>query len=171
MPQLLKRWEEHTFHLLGQPIQLKVKAPHFAEEGEFNKRLMAWGRTATKARDAFKAAKDGGTVPSSEDADALFSSIDPQWAEGVFEKCVRVVDPIQLEDEPDASPITTGKDLFEVANGALVMEVLSKVGEQARLGVAEGKASSSPSTSGLAGMSDAGASPATSIESGDGPTP
>jgi hypothetical protein len=171
MAQLLKRWEEHTFHLLGQPIRLKVKAPHFSEEGEFNKRLMAWGRTAAKAREAFKIAKEGGTVPSTEDADALFSSLDPTWAAGVFESCVRVVEPIQLEDEPDAPPITTGKELFEIANGALVMEVLGKVGEQARLGLPAGKASSSPSTSEPAGVSDAGASPATSTESADGPTP
>lgn len=171
MPQLLKRWEEHTFHLLGQEIRLKVKAPHFSEEGQFNRNLMAWGRTAAKAKAAFEAAKEGGTVPAAEDSDALFGSIDPEWAAGVFEKCVRPTEPIGLDGEDGAPPITTGRELFDVANGALVMEVLGKVGELSRLGAAEGKASSSPSTSEPAGTSDGGDSPATSIEPADGPTP
>jgi hypothetical protein len=171
MPQLLKRWEEHTFHLLGQPIRLKVKAPHFAEEGEFNRQLMAWGRKATKAREALKASKDSGAPLAAEATDELFQSVDPKWALSVFEKNVRLSEPIELEDEPGGGSITTSGELFDIATQALVMEVIGKVGEMARLSLSEGKASSSPSTSGPAGTSDAGGSPATSTESGDGPTP
>ena len=165
--QLLKRWEPATFHLLGQEIRLEVRAPHFSEEGEFNRRMMTVGLKARPAQEALRALQAGEDFPA-DALDALFASVDPKWASGIFARYVRLPDPVTFEGE---EPITTGAALFEAANGALVQAVLQKVGELSRLGAAEGKAFSSPSTSGPAGMMPDGASPATSTGSGDGTTP
>jgi hypothetical protein len=166
MPQLLKRWEAATFHLLGQEIRLEVRAPHFSEEGEFNRRMMAVGLKARPAQAALEALRAGQEI-APDALDALFASVDPKWAAGIFAKYVRLPEPVVFDGE---EPVTTGAALFDVANGALVQEVLQKVGEMSRLGAAEGKVSSSPSTSGPAGTMADGASPVTSTGSADGPT-
>ncbi len=168
MTQLLKRWEESDFELLGQRIRLKVKAPLFDEAPEFLRKMTAFGRSAVKARDATA----GDVEAQASGADSMFASLDAKWVQDVFTKCVRPSEPILVEDEPDAKPIQTGADLYEVANAALVLQVLAKVQELVMLGAAEGKASSSPSTSAAGtGMTDAGGSPATSTEPGDGTAP
>jgi hypothetical protein len=167
MPQLLKRWEAATFHLFGQEIRAEVKAPSFADEPEFNRRMLAFAGKAKGARAALAALQSGAEVPE-ESYEALFNAIDPAWAGDVFAKCFRLREPVQLEGE-EGAPIATGAGLFEVANGPFVMEVLNKVAEMSRLGAAEGKASSSPSTSEPAGKIVDGASPAMSTGNGDGP--
>jgi hypothetical protein len=167
MPQLLKRWEDATVHLFGQEIRIRVKAPSFSAEPEFNRRMVEFGMKAKPARAALAALASGEELPAGT-YEALFDTIDQKWAASIFEGCVRVPEPISLEGEEEA-PITDGAGLFAVANGALVMEVLNKVSEMSRLGAAEGKASSSPSTSGPAGKTDAGASPAMSTVTADGP--
>jgi len=169
MPQLLKRWEAATFHLFGHEIRAEVKAPSFSDEPEFNRRMMGIGAKAAPARAALAAIESGQEVPA-EVYEALFSAADPKWSAEVFAKCVRVPDPITLEGE-EGEPITSGAGLFEIANGALVMEVLNKVSEMSRLGAAEGKASSSPSTSGPAGTTSDGGSPVTRTETVDGVAP
>ncbi len=169
MPQLLKRWEAATFYLFGQEIRVEVKAPSFADEPEFNRRMMQFGAKAAPAKEALIALKEGREL-SPEVYETLFSAVDPKWAATIFEKCLRLPEPVTLEGE-DGTPITTGTGLLEIANGSFVMDVLNKVAERARLGAAEGKASSSPSTSGPAGTTSDGGSPVTRTETVDGVAP
>jgi len=169
MPQLLKRWEAATFHLFGHEIRAEVKAPSFADEPEFNRNMVSFGMKAKPARAVLAAMATGEEIPA-EAYEGLFNTIDPKWAGSIFAKCIRLPEPIMLEGE-DGSPITTGAGLFEIANGTLVMEVLNKVAEMSRLGAAEGKASSSPSTSGPAGTTSDGDSPAKLTETVDGVAP
>jgi hypothetical protein len=164
--QLLKRWEESTFELLGQSIRLKVKAPLFDEAPEFLRKMIAFGRAGVKASTA------EGVDAQASGADSMFASLDAKWVRSVFAGCIRPSEPILVEDEPDAKPIQTGAELYEIANAALVLQVLAKVQELVMLGAAEGKASSSPSTSAVGtGMMDAGGSPVTSTGPEDGTAP
>ncbi len=168
MTQLLKRWEEGTFDLLGQKIRLKVKAPLFDEAPDFLRKMMVFGRAGFKAQHA----EAGDVEAQASGADSMFASLDPKWVRDVFTKCVRPSEAILVDDEPDAKPIQTGADVYEIANASLVLDVLAKVQELVMLGAAEGKASSSPSTSAAGtGTTDAGGSPVTSTEPGDGIEP
>ncbi len=168
MTQLLKRWEERSFHLLGQSIRVKVRAPLFDEAPAFLRQMMAFGRAGLKTQQA----EGSGLEAQASGADSMFGSLDPKWVRDVFSKCVRPAEPILLEDEPDAKPIQTGADLYEVANVALVLDILSTVQELVMLGAGEGKGSSSPSTSAAGtGTTDGGGSPATSTGPGDGTAP
>ncbi len=165
MTQLLKRWEEGTFDLLGQKIRLKIKAPLFDEAPDFLRKMTVFGRAGLKAQQA------EGVDAQASGADSMFASLDPKWVKDVFAKCVRPSEPILIDDEPDAKPIQTGADVYEIANAALVLDVLAKVQELVMLGAAEGKASSSPSTSAAGtGTTVDGGSPVTNIEPEDGPT-
>lgn len=152
---LLKRWHEKTFHQGGQPLALKLKALSFSESPEFLRKLMAVSRAAQAAQ------KDGSV-------ESIFTALDPEWVKAVFTKWVRPTAPIELED---GGKVETGEALFDVVSPGVAAAVLFEIQKLAMLTEAEGKGSSSPSTSEPAGMSGAGASPATSIESGDGPTP
>lgn len=165
MTQLLKRWEESTFDLLGQTIRLKIKAPLFDEAPDFLRMMTAFGRSAVRAQGTAEDDLEG----KASGVDSMFGSLDPKWVRGVFSTCVRPAEPILVEDEPDEKPIQTGADLYEVANAALVLQVLAKVQDLVMLGAAEGKASSSPSTSAAGtGMTDDGGSPATITGPADG---
>jgi len=145
---------------------LKVKAPLFDEAPDFLRKMTAFGRAGVKAATA------EGVDALASGADSMFASLDAKWVREIFTKCIRPSEPILLEDEPDAKPIQTGADLYEVANAALVLQVLVKVQELVMLGAPEGKASSSPSTFAAGtGRTDAGGSPATSTEPGDGSAP
>ena len=123
MSQLLKRWEPSTFYLLGQEIRLEVRAPHFSEEAEFNRRMMTVGLKARPAQEALRALQAGEEI-APEALDALFASVDPKWAAGIFARYVRLPEPVTFDGE---EPITTGAALFDAANGALVQAVLQKV--------------------------------------------
>ncbi len=171
MSQLLKRWDEGTYDLFGQRIRLKVKAPLFDEAPEFLRKMTAFSRTAALAQSAVGTGDVEATVGG---ADSMFAAIDTKWARDVFLKCVVPIEPIFVEDDgPDAKPITTGAELYEIANIPLVLQVLYKVQRMAMLGPTEGKASASPSMSGAGPgqeIPDSGNSPAMSIEPVDGPT-
>jgi len=168
MTQLLKRWEEGTFDLLGQQIRLKVKAPLFDEAPDFLRKMTAFGRTAGKAQ----LAMTEGAEALANGADNMFAALDAKWVRDVFTKCVRLAEAILIEDEEGAKPIQTGADLYEIANAALVLQVLAAVQRLVMLGADEGKAFSSPSTSDAGtGMTDAGVSPATNTGPGDGTAP
>src|SRR5512139_3283703 len=124
MAQLLKRWEEGTFDLLGQQIRLKVKAPSFDDAGEFLRKMAAFARAASRAQTAVRTGAD----ETGEGAESMFAAIDAKWTREIFAKCVRPVEPILVEDDgPDGKPIQTGAEVYEVANTALVLQVLYKV--------------------------------------------
>jgi hypothetical protein len=152
---MLKRWHEKTFHQAGDPLALKLKALSFLEGPDFLRRMMGVARAAAAAQ------KDGGI-------ESIFTALDPEWVKGVFTKSVRPVSPIETEE---GGKIETGEALFEVVSPGIAVAILFELQKLAMLTEAEGKASSSPSTSEPAGMSGAGGSPATSTGSGDGPTP
>jgi hypothetical protein len=153
---MLKRWHEKTFHQAGQPLAVKLKALSFSEGPEYLRKMMAVSRAAQAAQ------KDAASVES------IFTALDPEWVKSVFTRWVRPVAPIEIEE---GAAIETGEALFEVVSPGIAVAVLFEIQKLAMLTEAEGKASSSPSTSEPAGMSGAGGSPATSTGSGDGPTP
>jgi len=152
---MLKRWHEKTFHQAGDALALKLKALSFAEGPEFLRKMMAVSRAAQAAQ------KDGGV-------ESIFTALDPEWVKSVFVKSVRPVAAIEIEE---GGKIETGEALYEVVSPGIAVAILFELQKLAMLTEAEGKASSSPSTSEPAGMSGAGDSPATSTGSGDGPTP
>ena len=152
---MLKRWHEKTFHQAGDPLALKLKALSFAEGPEFLRKMMAVSRAAQAAQ------KDGGV-------ESIFTALDSEWVKSVFVKSVRPVAPIETEE---GGKIETGEALYEVVSPGIAVAILFELQKLSMMTEAEGKASSSPSTSEPAGMSGAGDSPATSTGSGDGPTP
>ena len=153
---MLKLWYEETFYQAGQPLALKLKAPLFSDGPEFLRKMTAVSRAVGVARN------------DPESSDSIFTALDPEWVKGLFAKWVRPVAPIEVEGE---AAIESGEGLFGVVSSGVVVQVLFKLQKLALLTEAEGKASSSPSTSEPAGTSGAGGSPATSTENGDGPTP
>ncbi len=156
--RIIARWHEREFFLAGQPLKLKLKALSHEEAPEFIKRMMGFIGEARKARDA-------NNVGSLYDP---FASLDPEFARACFEKWVRPAE--QLEDE-DHVAITTGLDVYGLANSGMALSVLTALQEYAVLTEKEGKAFSSPSTSGAGtGTTGAGSSPAISTGPEGGPT-
>ena len=161
MPQFFEEWEEGTFFCRGQKLRLKVKVPLFDEAPEFLRQMNSFGRASDRANDSLKSGRE---IPA-EDADSVFSAIDPKWARGVFAKCVLPAEPIVVQSRgADAKPIQTGEEVYEIANTPLVLQVLMRIHSMGMMGEVEGKASSSPSTSDAGtGKADGGDSLATSI--------
>ena len=174
MAQLFKRWEEETFHLLGQEIRLKVKAPSFDDSPEILRKMSAYvaaAKRATAERAAAERAAEGTGAPvGASGTEDVLATLDPTWVRSMFTKCVKPAEQIVLDGE-EGSPIQTGEQLYEIANGSLVLQVITKIQGMVFLGEAAGKASSSPSTSGAeAGTApDSGAFPAPITEIVDGP--
>lgn len=153
---LLKRWHDRTFYVGGEPLTLKLKALSFGGSADFLRKLMAASKAAEEAK------KDPANL------ETMFTTIDAAWAKDVFTKSVRLSGSLEVDE---GVTITTGAELFEEATPGLVIAVLFQLQKLALVTEAEGKASSSPSTSEPAGTSDAGGSPATSTVPADGPTP
>lgn len=149
--QLLKRWHESEFFLAGQPLRLRLKALSFEEAPPFLRKMQEHG---AKAR-------------TDEGAD-VFETLGADFVRDTFERYVKPAE--ELQDE-EGGKITSGRDVFSIANPGLAVAVLARLERLAVLTQPEGKASSSPSTSGPAGMKDDGASPATSTGPADGLTP
>jgi hypothetical protein len=137
---VLKTWIEKTFHFAEQPLELKLKVLSYAEAPPFLKQM-----------DVFRKGS----------YDEAFEKLDSAFAGEVFKKWVRLQSPVELDD---GGRIETGQALFQIANPGLVWDVLGELYKLASLTVAEGKASSSPSTSSAETVSGVAASdsPATS---------
>ncbi len=163
---LLKPWEERTFPFLGQEIRLKIKAPSYDEAPDFLKRMAEYGMAAVEAKKARVAGDPTAGV-------GLFSHFDPAFVKATFEKCVKpAADQFVEGSDGESKPLVTGLDVYQIANSVLVLSVLNDVQSRAMLSDAEGKGSSSPSTSGVGtgeGVPDAGDSPATFTVTADGP--
>lgn len=102
-------------------------------------------------------------------AELFYEALRPETMEWVWKDCVRNVCGIEAED----GPVTTGEGLKDFADQRLVMWILVKLQGASSLTGLEGKASSSPSTSGSEGPTspDAnGASPVTTTAAGAGST-
>jgi len=92
---------------------------------------------------------------------AFFQALDPVVMERLFATCVRNVGGLVMDDEP----ITTGPQLLQVADEDLLRGILMRLRNLTELSAMEGKASSSPSTSGSeASEPPSTDSPAPSIE-------
>jgi hypothetical protein len=75
---------------------------------------------------------------------AFFQALDRQLVERVFSTCIRNVTGLVMDDES----IVTGAQLLDVADEELLRGVLMQLRLLTELSATEGKASSSPSTSG-----------------------
>lgn len=162
---LLKLREEKAFPFLGQEIRLQFRAPTYDDAPAFLKRMNEYGMAAKRAKEA----RDAGDRTAGAD---LFSLLEPEFVRKTFEACVKPApDQFVEADDGGPKPLVTGLDVYEIANSVLVLAVMNEIQSRAVLSLAEGKASSSPSTSGAgAGMAtpDSGGSPANSIEPEDG---
>jgi hypothetical protein len=145
MAKILARWHEETFHLAGQPVKLKVKAPSFAEAPEFLARMEAIGKAAIEQNMA-----------------AVFSAENAQFALESFGRFVKPGE--ELQDE-DGKPLVTGADVFGLGNPGFVLDVLRSIQRYSMLTASEGKGSGSPSTSPVAaGASGDSPAPSTAGE-------
>ena len=142
MAKILTRWHEETFHLAGQELKLKIKAPSFAEAPEFLAKMEAIGKAAF-----------------AQDMAGVFSAENATFAAEAFARFVKPDEPI--EDEEGRS-LATGADVYNIGNPGFVLDVLRSVQRYSMLTSTEGKASASPSTSSSAAEAS-GDSPATSI--------
>jgi hypothetical protein len=147
---LLKTWLPVTVYLAGQPIALKLKAIPFGEFSEFYRRIDAYNRLALEGK-----------------ALDVFEAFTPTELRDWFGRWVRIDGDLEFDGER----IITGDDLLRIATLGIVREVIGKLLDFGRLSEAEGKGSSSPSTSEPARATSDGDSPATSIESADGTGP
>ena len=95
-----------------------------------------------------------------------FSKLDAELIGDVFEHKVRDVQGVETED----GPVTTGKELLEVADQTILMWVLTSLVSANQLSDQEGKASGSPSISSTE-ATPSSISPAANTEPGDGATP
>jgi hypothetical protein len=150
MADLLKTWLPVTVYLAGQPIPIKLRALRFGEAAEFTRQVEAHNRQVLDGKGD------------------LWETFKPDEIRQLFARNVRLPSPVPVED---GEPIATGEQLFDVATLGVVRAVIGKLYDFSRLSDPEGKASSSPSTSGPARVADAGGSPATSTEPGDGTAP
>lgn len=95
-----------------------------------------------------------------------FSKLDAELIGDVFEHKVRDVQGVETED----GPVTTGKELLELADQTILMWVLTSLVNANQLSDQEGKASGSPSTSNTE-ATPSSISPAANTVPGDGATP
>lgn len=149
MAKMLARWHEEEFHLAGQPVKLKVKAPSFSEAPPFLAQMEAIGKAAIEQNMA-----------------AVFSAENATFAEQSFARFVKPAE--ELQDE-DGKMLVTGADVFGLGNPGFVLDVLRSIQRYSMLTAAEGKASGSPSTSPVA-EGASGDSPATSTADEAGPS-
>ena len=108
----------------------------------------------------------------SSQADAakrFYEALPPELMEWIFGSCIRNVGGLQDED----GPITTGESLRDFADQRMVLWIMTSLQANASLSRKEGKASSSPSTSGSEGQTSpnvSGPYPALITGPGDGET-
>jgi len=112
----------------------------------------------------------GGDITPLQQATAVresFQRMDHGLLQRLFETRVRNIQEIETED----GPVTTGAELFEVADQEILLWVCAEWVRGSSLSEAEGKVSESPSTSSLTGPrpsdSDAGS---TASEDGSSPS-
>lgn len=108
----------------------------------------------------------------SSQADAakrFYEALPPELMEWIFNDCIRKVGGLEDED----GPVTTGPALRDFADQKMVLWIMTSLQANASLSSKEGKAFSSPSTSGLEGQTSQGESgpyPALTTGPGDGET-
>jgi hypothetical protein len=113
------------------------------------------------------AEKIGELQANAKSAELFYQALKPETLEWIWSDCVRNVTGVEDED----GPVTTGTRLAAFADQRLVMWLLGKLQREAGLSATEGKASSSPSTSGSEGTkpsAESGACPAPSTGSASG---
>lgn len=154
---LFTRWAPVTLLFYGAPAKLKIKALSKREAAPFFERMRTPFLSTTNTE-----------KPDDEKALLALKEWDDFTAD-TFGRFVRLVEPLQDADDLAAPPITDPQDLAAQASPAFINLVLRKIQELAALGVVEGEASGSPSTSTAAsGQTQASTgSPAPNTESAD----
>jgi len=149
-----KRWLPVTYRVgdTGEAITMEIRRLKYPESSPFNLALAkAWAAFGDTSKESTRA----------EQALAqqrFYESLPLDRVEEAFRSWVRNVGGIEGDD----GPITTGEQLYEIADENLVLFVLSSIRAHSTLSAEEGKASASPSTSEpeLVRETDAGESPA-----------
>ena len=149
---------------------MELKRLRFDEASKLtavNMRAFAALQGATDAQqkvgdDASMAEKMEAMSLQADAAERFCAAISADFMSWVFKSCVRNVGGLVVDD----AAVTTGEGLADQADQKMVIWLLMKLQSHAGLTASEGKASSSPSTSGSEGATPSGgngASPATSI--------
>ncbi len=145
-------------------ITMELRRLKRAEAKEFQRKFAPMQKALMKAG---ALAESGNVAEQFEGMEAVAAAIPEEDVAQAFEKNVRKVGGLAVE----GVPITTGPELFEVADDAIVMFVVSQLYGLIRLSEVEGKGSASSSTSSGAGLNAGTSSAATCTASEAGTTP
>lgn len=168
----LRRWVTVAYDLEdaeGHQITMELKRLRFDEANRLLvANMQAFGalQSATPAgqpdNGSLSMAEKMAVIQSQAEAAQRFcEALKPELMEWIWRDCIRKVGGIEDED----GPVTTGEALSAFADQRMVLWLLTKLQANASLTSQEGKASSSPSTSGSGGATQTGESGASPVQS------
>ena len=159
----IRRYKRETFRWQGAEFTARIKRPQFREQAAL-KEVMTGTFAAMGALQEMSEAAKADPGQQAAMVAQIFRALNPDLVERTFRACVSGVEGLYLADDDgaEAQPITNGADLLDVADEALVVDVLLRIFHACNLSPSEGKGSASPSMSSPEGETHGSGSDATS---------